>query len=61
MERPAEPRTLLGRIHLTFRMLLRACQLVWEASPSLAAVNGLITVAQGVLPAVTLYLSKSIV
>ena len=58
---PEVPRDILGRAKLVFRTVPKALGLVWAASPGIAAANLSLTVFQGVLPAVTIWFSKTIV
>jgi len=53
--------TARDRVRLTFQMIPKALSLVWRATPSFATANAALTVLQGTLPAVTIYLSKEIV
>lgn len=50
-----------ARARLAVRMVPKALGLVWEATPRFATTNALLTVVQGILPAITLYFSKAIV
>ncbi|MGI8687689.1 MAG: ABC transporter ATP-binding protein [Thermomicrobiales bacterium] len=59
--RPNQPETFRARARLAFQMIPKALGLVWEATPRFATTNALLTVVQGVLPAITLYFSKAIV
>ena len=59
--RPNQPETMRARARLAVRMVPKALGLVWEATPRFATTNALLTVVQGVLPAITLYFSKAIV
>ena len=59
--RPNQPKTWRARAGLAFQMVPKAVGLVWEATPGFATGNAFLTVAQGVLPAITLYFSKAIV
>lgn len=49
------------RAHMTSRMGLRALGLVWQSTPRYATANIILTVIQGVVPAITLYISRLIV
>ena len=59
--RPNQPETWRARARLTFQMIPRALGLVWRATPRFATANALLTVVQGVIPAITIYFSKVIV
>ncbi|MHB8647301.1 MAG: ABC transporter ATP-binding protein, partial [Thermomicrobiales bacterium] len=59
--RPNQPDTFGARARLAFQMIPKALGLVWEATPRFATTNALLTVVQGVLPAITLFFSKAIV
>ena len=59
--RPNQPETWRARAGLAFQMVPKAVGLVWEATPRFATSNAILTVIQGVLPAITLYFSKAIV
>ncbi len=59
--RPNQPETFRARARLAFQMIPKALGLVWEATPRFATTNAILTVVQGVLPAITLYFSKAIV
>jgi len=59
--RPNQPETFRARARLAFQMIPKALGLVWEATPRFATTNAVLTVVQGVLPAITLYFSKAIV
>jgi len=59
--RPNQPETIRARARLAFQMIPKALGLVWEATPRYATTNAVLTVVQGVLPAITLYFSKAIV
>ncbi|MCA1667300.1 MAG: ABC transporter ATP-binding protein/permease [Thermomicrobia bacterium] len=59
--RPNQPETFRARARLAFQMIPKALALVWEATPRFATTNAILTVVQGVLPAITLYFSKAIV
>src|SRR3954463_15590740 len=59
--RPNQPETWGARARLTFQMIPKAMALVWRATPRFAATNAVLTVIQGVLPAITIYFSKAIV
>lgn len=59
--RPNQPETFGARARLAFQMIPKALGLVWQATPRFATTNAILTVVQGVLPAITLYFSKAIV
>src|SRR3954470_13208015 len=59
--RPNQPETLGARARLAFQMIPKALGLVWQATPRFATTNAVLTVVQGILPAITLYFSKAIV
>ena len=59
--RPNQPETFRARARLAFQMIPKALGLVWQATPRFATTNAILTVVQGVLPAITLYFSKAIV
>ncbi|MDQ6905921.1 MAG: ABC transporter ATP-binding protein/permease [Chloroflexota bacterium] len=59
--RPNQPETIRARARLAFQMIPKALGLVWEATPRYATTNAVLTVVQGILPAITLYFSKAIV
>jgi len=59
--RPNQPETFRARARLAFQMIPKALGLVWEATPRFATTNGILTIVQGVLPAITLYFTKAIV
>src|SRR5262249_43454184 len=59
--RPDQPETWGARARLTFQMIPKAIVLVWQATPRLATFNAILTVVQGILPAITIYFSKAIV
>ncbi|MDQ2784607.1 MAG: ABC transporter ATP-binding protein, partial [Chloroflexota bacterium] len=59
--RPNQPETFRARARLAFQMIPKALGLVWEATPRFATTNGILTVVQGLLPAITLYFTKAIV
>jgi ATP-binding cassette subfamily B protein len=59
--RPNQPETWGARARLTFQMIPRAIGLVWRATPRFATANAVLTVVQGILPAITIYFSKAIV
>jgi ATP-binding cassette subfamily B protein len=59
--RPNQPETWGARARLTFQMIPKAIGLVWRATPRFAATNAVLTIVQGILPAITIYFSKTIV
>lgn len=59
--RPNQPETWGARARLTFQMIPKAIALVWRATPRFATANAVLTVIQGILPAITIYFSKAIV
>jgi ATP-binding cassette subfamily B protein len=59
---PDPPKADVARAPLdTFRYAGRACALVWQTSPRLTVVFGLLTLVAGVLPAAVAYVGKLIV
>lgn len=56
-----QPQTLGARARLGLKMVPKALRLVWKATPGFATINAIVTVVQGVLPAIALYFSKAIV
>lgn len=56
-----QPETMRVRAALALRMIPKALALVWEATPGLATANAVLTAVQGILPAIGLYFSKTIV
>jgi len=59
--RPNQPETFRARARLAFQMVPKALGLVWQATPRFATTNAILTVVQGLLPAIALYFSKAIV
>jgi len=59
--RRKQPEKRPGRPQLAFRVVPQALALVWRASPRFTLLNALLTILQGVLPAILFSLSKNIV
>src|SRR5438093_1083554 len=56
-----QPETFRARAQLALKMIPKALALVWRATPRFATANAILTIVQGILPAITLYFSKAIV